>query len=257
MKKTTLFLSFIICAFLVNAQTVIFNETCGDEGPTSSTELSKYTGWDNGAPVTFTYTTTSYADVRKSSGGPHVWFPANRETDMVISNISTAGYTNLKLSFDVATNKSGAVLDNGNVNKVLLTCNETSITVPSVEITKQNEYVSSGEISLSDANVTNLRFLYTIVNNPANYGYRIDNIKITGTTTSGINNPTANSSVFYVSGKQLIASEMADGTVVEIYNALGKKVQTSVLNGGSIALDNLSKGIHIVRAGAHTQKIVL
>lgn len=255
MKKTTLFLLFVMCALLVNAQTVVFNETCGDEGPTSGTRpsVSNYADWDNAAPVTFTHTTTDFPDVRATSSiNTHVWFPANKETDLVISNIQTAGYSDLKLSFEIACNSAS-----GDVGSVTLTCNGAPITVASAPVGKTNTYISSGELSIPNADVTNLRFLYTVANNPANFGYRLDNIKITGTTSAGVANPSAKLSVFYVSGQHLVASEMVDGTVVEIYNALGKKVQTSVLNGGSIVLDNLSKGIHIVRAGAHTQKIVL
>ena len=251
MKKTTLFLSFVMCAFLVNAQTVVFNETFGtdiEERPS----VNDYRGWDNASPVAFSCTTERYCDLRKTSAlNMHVWFGANYEIDFLISNISTAGYTNLKLSFDIACNNAG-----GNANKVTLTCNGTVITVPSVPVGAVNTYVSSGELSIPDADVTNLRFLYTAANNPSNYGYRLDNVKITGVIAAGIDDPSV-SAVFRVSDNHLIApSSVTDGTVVEIYNALGKRLQTSVLSGGSIELENLSKGIHIVRAGAYTQKIV-
>ena len=170
-----------MCAFLVNAQTIVFNETFGNEGPTANprAKIDEYSDWDNRSPVTFTYTTTDYADIRATSSiNTHVWFPANRETDLVISNISTAGYTNLKLSFDIACNNAG-----GDAGKVTLTCNGVTITVPSTPVGTVNRYVSSGELSIPDADVTNLRFLYTEVNNP--YGYRLDNIKITATGDDG------------------------------------------------------------------------
>ena len=177
MRKITLLL-IVTCAFLANAQIVIFNETFGvdiEERPS----VNNYTGWDNGSPVVFSCSTERYCDLRKAGTlNMHVWFGVNYEIDFLVSNIPTAGYTDLKLSFDIACNNAG-----GNANKLTLTCNGTTIAVPSAPVGAINTYVSSGELSISNADVTNLRFLYTVANNPTGYGYRIDNIKITGTAT--------------------------------------------------------------------------
>ena len=255
MKKTTLLLMAIFCTFLMNAQTVIFNETFGEDGPSSGTrpKITDYAGWDNGDPITFSYTTTDYADVRSTgSMNTHVWFPANKETDLVISNIATADYSDLKLSFEIACNSAS-----GNVDKVLLYCNDVVLTVSSATFTKANEYVNTGEIDIPNAATTKLRFLYTVANNPTNYGYRLDNVKITGTPSgSGFTNPSNESPKFLVSGNELIVKNMVIGTNVEFFNALGAKVQTSVFDGNAIEMNNLSKGVYIIRAGKYTQKIM-
>lgn len=60
-----------------------------------------------------------------------------------------------------------------------------------------------------------------------------------------------------VNGKSLYVVNIDNGTTVEIYSALGAKVQSVVFNGNPISLTNLNKGVYIVRAGKYTQKIML
>jgi hypothetical protein len=48
-----------------------------------------------------------------------------------------------------------------------------------------------------------------------------------------------------------------DGSTVEIYSAVGSKVQSSVLENGRINLNDLSRGMYVVRVGKLTQKIML
>lgn len=62
---------------------------------------------------------------------------------------------------------------------------------------------------------------------------------------------------FILNGKVLNISNIENGTTVEIYSALGARVQSVVYNGNPISLTNLNKGIYIVRAGKYTQKIML
>lgn len=75
---------------------------------------------------------------------------------------------------------------------------------------------------------------------------------ITSTT-----NPSSSSFKMHVDGRNLVVNNVADGSKVEIFSALGAKVQTSELTGGSVLLNNLSKGMYIVRVGKLTQKITL
>lgn len=62
---------------------------------------------------------------------------------------------------------------------------------------------------------------------------------------------------FVLNGKTLNISNLENGTTIEIYSALGAKVQSIVYNGNPVQLVNLNKGIYIVRAGKYTQKIML
>lgn len=74
--------------------------------------------------------------------------------------------------------------------------------------------------------------------------------------TTGLSNPSINALNVSVSGKKLLVKNTANGSNVEIFNALGAKVQTSQLVNGSVDL-NLSKGLYIVRIGKSTAKITL
>lgn len=230
---------------------VVFLETFGTTAPSSNprAKINEYTGYDNGSPVTFTYTTTDYADLRSTSSlNSHVWFPANKETDLVISNIPTSGFVDLKLSFDIATNATSS-----NLNKVIVEVNDVPIQVPSVDITAQNTYSNSGDISFNSTNVTKLRFYYTIANNPTNFGYRLDNVKITGTPATGLENPRTVG--FYVANGQLIIEDNASDEI-EIYNISGVMVQKYQAHTTRIALDSFQKGVYLVKIGSKIQKVL-
>ncbi len=84
-----------------------------------------------------------------------------------------------------------------------------------------------------------------------------DKMSLVEKGTSGTSNPSENSFKAIVSGKNLLVKNVTNGSTVEIFSALGNKVQTSTLENGSIVLNNLSKGLYIVRVGKETQKIML
>ncbi len=258
MKKITLLLSFIVCVVFAQAQETVFLETCGTTAPTSSPRpsVSTYTGWDNKSPITFTYSTERYPDLRSTSTiDSHVWFAATYDSDMIISNIPATGFSNLKLSFDLASNK-GAPSD-ANINKVFVYVNDNQVNLSSIAIPEQNKYVNSGSIDIPNATTIKLRFYFTAANNPNGYGYRLDNIKITGDKPSGVNNTSEDALQAFVSGKNLMIKNAVEGSKVEIYSALGSKVQTSTLEDGKVSLDNLSKGLYVVRIGKKAQKFML
>ncbi len=94
------------------------------------------------------------------------------------------------------------------------------------------------------------------------FSAKLDGIRIATTwgalfTTSGTSNISENTFKAIVSGKNLNVKNVANGSVVEIFSALGSKVQTSRLENGSVKLNNLSKGLYIVRVGKDAQKIML
>jgi len=76
-------------------------------------------------------------------------------------------------------------------------------------------------------------------------------------TITGLSAPSATAFKAIVSGKNLLVKNVANGSIVEIYSALGAKVQTSELINGSVEINNLSKGLYIVRVGKNVQKIML
>ena len=60
-----------------------------------------------------------------------------------------------------------------------------------------------------------------------------------------------------VTDNKLYIRNMKDGVIVDIYNAVGTKVQSSVLTDGFVELKNIAKGMYIVRVEKLAQKIML
>jgi hypothetical protein len=238
-----------------SAQETVFLETCGNTAVSSSKKVDLYTGWDNVSPVTFTRTSSldGYADVRSTSSMTnHIWFPADKSSDLIISNITAVNYNNLKLSFDMAVYKMAG----SNTNKLNLFCNGTRLSIPSDSITS-SKFVSVVDIALNKSDIINLSFEFTALNN-AN-GYRLDNIKINGDkSTSGMTDPVNADFNPIISGHKLIIRGMTEGTVVVIYNSMGSEIQTSELNNGSIDLSyQIKKGLYFIRVGNRTCKIIV
>lgn len=240
-----------------------YRETCGTTAPSSGTRPSPstYTGWDN-ASIAYSSSTTDTPDLRSTSTlDSHVWFPAAKSTDLVISDIALDSYQDLTLSFDLATNASAANITNGSAkpDKLLLYFNDAAITVPSsLTFTAGNQYTTVS-VSIPDALTGKVRFYYTAANNPTNYGYRLDNIKISGTKKEGSSIGNASNRVAKISvvGNSLVFSNINDGAVVGIFNALGAKVKTATTEDGKVAIPGLAKGVYIVKAGGVTQKVLV
>jgi len=74
---------------------------------------------------------------------------------------------------------------------------------------------------------------------------------------TSFSNPSTSAFDVTVVGKKLLVKNVVNGSTVEIFSALGAKVQSSELIDGKVSLNNLSKGMYIVRVGKNTQKIML
>ena len=162
--------------------TETFNKVTDADGNAISTtvrpKIGVATGFDNGAPVTYS-DASGWADVRSTAAiNPHVWLPANQDSYLTISGINTSGYHDLKLVY--------YFLSNGvtNTNKLIVRCNGVELTVPSVNVSptaqNSNNYVI---VSLPDdipsADSITLEFYAKASDNTV--GFRLDNIMITGT----------------------------------------------------------------------------
>ena len=84
-----------------------------------------------------------------------------------------------------------------------------------------------------------------------------DKMSLVQKNSTGTSNPSEDALQAFVSGKNLVIKNAVNGSTVEIFSALGSKVQTSVLEDGRVSLDNLSKGLYIVRIGKDTKKFML
>ncbi len=62
---------------------------------------------------------------------------------------------------------------------------------------------------------------------------------------------------FYTTNKTLCTENIPAGTKVEVYNALGKKVNQGLISTSTYDLSKLTKGIYIVKVGNLSKKVIL
>ena len=161
----------------------IFEETFGSTSVGASKyTIANYKEWDN-KDFIFTDEYGTWADIRTTNTMINaVWFPAttttgtnpqNKSASLKISNIDTQGYTNLKLSYDIATQTA-----NSNQNIIRVKCGSQEITVPSLSLERYNQYYNVQLTGIPDG-ITSIEFISDTNNT---IGFRIDNIKLVGTT---------------------------------------------------------------------------
>jgi len=255
MKKSAVLLLLLTCLSSLHGQESVFLETCGNTDVSSPRKVDIYSGWDNLYPVIFTRTKTldGYADVRiTTTTTNHVWFPSDKNSDLIIMNIPASNYQHLKLSFDIAAYK----LAGANLNKLTVYCNGTALILPSMTFTS-SKFLSVSDLVLPNSDVITLRFEYTAEKNTN--GYRLDNFTITGDkVTLDTNTPKATDFSPIISANTIRFPFLADGSIVVLFNTLGNRIQSSVIRSGYITLNrNIKKGIYLVHDGKSTWKIIL
>lgn len=109
-------LVLLLALYVGPVRAQIFSENMGTPG--SNTNVNTYTGWQNGAPITFSTTTGS--DVRTTtpstgytgaSGGGNVFMGTSggNSKDFLIEGINSNGYSNLTLSFGLLKNNNNPI----------------------------------------------------------------------------------------------------------------------------------------------------
>lgn len=178
-----------------------------------------------------------------------------------LSNVSTATFT-----FDHAGKQFGAPTTNLTVQASsnytegdVTAATWTELTIPNHLSGETNDFKSAGDMDLAafcgQANV-HIAFKYTSTTTGAGNWY-IQNVSVTGETTgSGIAGVDADETAFYVLDGVLMLGGVAEGTQVEIYNALGARMMTTVFDGTGIAVNDLNPGMYIVRAGKDAKKVM-
>ena len=76
-----------------------------------------------------------------------------------------------------------------------------------------------------------------------------------GEKVTGLNSLAADKLEVSLVGNKLNVSNVAENSVVEVYSTLGAKVQTGKLVAGSIQLNDLAKGLYVVRVANASTKI--
>jgi hypothetical protein len=78
-----------------------------------------------------------------------------------------------------------------------------------------------------------------------------------GEKIAGFSSLKADALSVTLKGCSLSINNVADGSTVDIFSTLGAKVQTSKLENNAIQLNNLSRGLYVVRVGNMTSKIMM
>jgi len=79
----------------------------------------------------------------------------------------------------------------------------------------------------------------------------------TSSAAAGFSSPKADLLSVSLAGKTLSVNNVTNGSTVEIYSTIGAKVQSAQLENGTIQLNNLSKGLYIIRVGNLSSKIMM
>jgi len=155
-----------------------FRETfgTGDYPSGNRPKIAEFTDFDMKAPYVFT---DSYnrADIRSTGTiSASVWLPAysasyDASSQLKISGIAP-GYTQMSLSYDIATNN----VTGADQNIIVVKCNDVTMNVPSKAFTQTNQFVTV-TIDIPD-NTTVIEFFSDP--NTNKQGYRLDNIVIKG-----------------------------------------------------------------------------
>lgn len=260
MKNIYALLTLLVTSF-VFAQTTIYSENFGN--PTATTLVTAYTGYQNAAPITYSGTAdvrnTTPSDYAGASGQGCVFLSGvtsasgNPAKTLIISGIDTSGYQDLILSFgqQKGTNASSNEL------KVEVSTNGTDWTP--LTYTRPSGAGTSVWLVITPTgtipSASNLMIRFT---NPldSNVGFRVDDVKLTGTQTLAANQVKKEYFEIYptvvTNGMIYIFSASNQLKTIHIYDASAKvvlsketlkEVNVSQLPKGSYIMTVAEKGL--------------
>lgn len=185
-----------------------------------------------------------------------------------IVGFSTLAYGNLKLTSKQKGSNTGPKnfkvqykIGNGSWNDLsgkatdIIVANDSYVSGVLTDYDLPAELNNKDNVSLRWLKSTNLQIGSgtTVASTGVN---RID-IIIKGSILSALSNSIVSKPEVVVSGKNLLVKNVVEGAQVEIFSALGSKIQTSNVENGKISIANLKSGLYVVRSGKLTQKIML
>ena len=260
MKKITLLLSFIVCVVFAQAQTNLLT----NPGFETWTDGSKPDGWIFDKT---TATLSKESTIAKTGSSLKI---AATGTYWVTQNIAvTPGKTyTLRLSYYIGGGDGTDFRIWSNFYKLnettqvwntMTTTDSLALKGPGGNTTTAYFPNETGEWKtytydvIAPAGFTNFSYQVRAYTSSTVY---LDDLFF-GERITGTSNPTEDALQAFVSGKNLMIQNAVEGSKVEIYSALGSKLQTSTLEDGKVSLDNLSKGLYVVRIGKKAQKFML
>jgi len=249
MKKLyTLLLSILVTAGY--AQTTVFSEDLATP-PAGNPTATDYTGYQNGSPIVFTgnatiRTTTPSENYTGASGSGCVFVGgATPSQSFMIEGINTSNYSDLTLSFGhYKTTNAGN-------NELTVQVSENGTDWTAMTYSRPTGSGTSNWILVTPTGTIpateNLRIKFE--NPVTTVGFRIDDIKLVGTTLGISKNAIEGLKVYpnpVVDGKLYINTTANASKEVAIYDVLGKQVvKTTTEN--AVNVSNLKGGVYIVK----------
>ena len=132
---------------------------------------------------------------------------------------------------------------------------------PSMTTESTTDWISNNTGTNATANIGSVGLRQPSAS--ANMNLKLDGIRVATSysalfsTSTGIFSPKAEALSISLAGKTLTVKDVAAGSIVDVYSSIGAKVHSAQLVNGSVQLDNLSKGLYIVRVGNQSSKIML
>jgi len=266
MRKLYLFL--VLITNIGFAQTVIFSENMGN--PTGETDIVDHT-FENGSPILFSGNadiriTTPSTGYEGASGNGSVFIGSTLITQSFkVEGINTSNYNNLVLSFGHYKSTNAG----SNELTVEVSADGNSWTV--LTYTRPTGSGSTSWLLITPSgtipSTSNLRIRFTNPTNnttPLAVGFRIDDIKLTGTVL-GVDENTKSVLKIYpnpLTGRTLYIDSASHSTkAISIYDVLGKQVFATNTAANNINLSELKSGIYIIKVNedgkSTTRKLVV
>lgn len=270
MKKFYAMLS-LFAAISMFSQTTFYSENFGN--PTSTTLLPAYSGYQNASPIVYSGT----ADVRTST--PSEGYTGSSGNGCVFLGTVTAASGNPAKTLIIeginTTNFNGISMTLGHYKGTNAGSNELTIEVSSdgtswspLTYTRPTGTATSNWILINPTgtipSTANLRIKLTNVLD-SNVGFRIDDIKLTGTaislaTTENNKNLFGIYPTLVADGKIYITSNKNSDKRVKIYDQMGRMVTDKTVQ-NEINVSHLPKGNYIVNVDENhkmvSQKIII
>jgi hypothetical protein len=249
MKKLyTLLFSILFTASY--AQTTVFSENLATP-PAGNPTATDYTGYQNGSLIIFTgnatiRTTSPSENYTGASGSGCVFVGgATPSQSFMIEGINTANYSDLTLSFGhyKTTNASS--------NELTVEVSEDGDNWTALTYSRPTGANTSNWVLITPAGTVpsteNLRIKFA--NPVTTVGFRIDDIKLVGTTLGVGKNSIEGLKVYpnpVVDGRLYINTASNASKAVAIYDVLGKQV-ISTATQNTVNVSNLNGGVYIVK----------
>lgn len=239
MRKITLIMALVACAMFTNATNIV--GTFNGSIPTGWTYITNNPTY----PDPSFYTTAGLEGLKMNFENQGVCSPAfNAENAVtVILNVNALNQNT----------KTGTSTDAFTVYGL----NSDSVPMDTKTIGNTALKVGDNTVYLTGTGISIVKIIMTGYPNDGTKYCNVNLKSVTITSASGVNSTKANNMSMFVANRTLMVEGIADGTMIEIYSATGARIMMQELVNGQVQLDNLSKGVYVVRAGNEKCKIVL